>query len=108
MPRLDFYINYELQATFNLIDDEVLIGRDRKCTVTMPSQKVSRVHAVIRTQGDNHLIENISKKGTKVNGKKIDEPHKLRPGDAIFISKHILIYQSDDALVSDDLSTILD
>ncbi len=108
MPRLDFYVNYELQATVKLKEDEVLIGRDTKCAVTVPNEKVSRVHAIIRTRGEGHEIENRGTNGTKVNGRRIEAPQLLQAGDTIFIARYILIYQSDDAPVVENASTVLE
>ena len=107
MPRLDFYVNYELQATINLEDDEITIGRDPQCAVTLPDEKVSRTHASIRRCGEWHEIENHGANGTKVNGRKIDAPVALTPGDTFFIARYILIYQPDDAPILDHPSTVL-
>ena len=107
MPRLDFYVNYELQASIKLDDAEVMVGRDPKCTVQIPDAKVSRKHAVITVDGDGHTIENFGANGTKINGKAIDAPCPLQPGDAIFISSYILVYQSDDAPAEELASTVL-
>jgi pSer/pThr/pTyr-binding forkhead associated (FHA) protein len=102
MPRLDLYVNYELQASFKLEGTDVVLGRDPKSAVQIPDQKVSRRHAVICMDEDNHTIENFSANGTKVNGRPIVARHRLQPGDTIFISSYILVYQCDDA-PSDEL-----
>ena len=107
MPRLDFYLNYELQATIKLEAAEVTIGRDPSCALCMPDERVSRRHAVIRASGDGHEIENHGANGTKVNGRKIDEPRALNPGDAVFISRYILIYQADGVPPAENASTVL-
>ncbi len=108
MPRLDFYVNYELQATVKLSQDEVLIGRDTKCAITLPNDKVSRVHAIIRTRGDGHEIEHRGTNGTKVNGRRIEAPRLLQSGDTIFIARFILVYQLDGAPVVENASTLLE
>ncbi len=107
MPRLDFYLNYELQATIKLEVPEVVIGRDPSCAICMPEEKVSRVHAVIRSGDEGHEIENRGANGTKVNGRWLESPHNLQPGDAVFISRYILIYQSDDVPPAEDAKTVL-
>lgn len=96
MPRLDLYVNYELQATVKLGGAEVILGRDPACEVCMPDEQVSRRHAVIRAQGEAHEIENRGRNGTKVNGRPVESPQALVPGDVIFIAHYVLIYQSDD------------
>ena len=97
MPRLDFYVNYELQASIKLEGADVVLGRASGCAVQIPDPKVSRRHAVIYTDQHSHTIENFGTNGTRVNGHKIDSRHPLQPGDAIFISSYILVYQTDDA-----------
>jgi pSer/pThr/pTyr-binding forkhead associated (FHA) protein len=96
MPRLDFYVNYELQASIKLEGSDVVLGRAPDCAVQIPDPKVSRRHAVIYTDNDNHAIENFGANGTRVNGRAIDARHSLQPGDAIFISSYILVYQPDE------------
>jgi pSer/pThr/pTyr-binding forkhead associated (FHA) protein len=108
VPRLDIYVNYEHQATITLMDDEVLIGRDDKCAVKIPNERVSRVHAIIRACGDGHEIENRGANGTRVNGRRIEAPRALEPGDSVFIARYILVYQPDDAPVAELDSTVLD
>ena len=107
MPRLDFYVNYELQATVKLAEPEIVIGRDPDCAIAMPDPKVSRIHAVLRASDGGHEIENRGVNGTKVNGRPVGEPQLLEPGDAIFISHFVLIYQSDDAPAAEDVQTVL-
>jgi pSer/pThr/pTyr-binding forkhead associated (FHA) protein len=108
MPRLDFYVNYELQATFTLTGEEITIGRDSSSTVLIPDGRVSRTHSIIRAIGDRHEIENRGANGTKVNGVQIGAPQTLAPEDAIFISHYILIYQSDEIPPAEDAGTVLD
>ena len=52
-------------------------------------------------------IENRGANGTKVNGRWLEAPHSLEPGDAIFVSRYILIYQSDDVEPVDDVTILL-
>lgn len=107
MPRLDLYVNYELQASFKLEDTDVVLGRDPRSAVQIPDQKVSRRHAVISIDNGIHTIENFSANGTKVNGRPIGERHILQPGDTIFIASYILVYQSDDAATDELDATVI-
>jgi pSer/pThr/pTyr-binding forkhead associated (FHA) protein len=107
VPRLDFYLNYELQATIKLEARKVVIGRDPSCEICMPDEKVSRVHALIHSRDGGHEIENRGANGTKVNGHWLESVQSLAPGDAIFISRYILIYQSDDVPPAEDAKTVL-
>lgn len=107
MSRLDLYVNYELQASIKLEDNDVVLGRAPGCAVQIPDSKVSRRHAVIYTEEVDHAIENFGANGTKVNGRIIDSRQKLKPGDAIFISSYILVYQSDDVPLEQSEATII-
>ena len=107
MPRLDLYVNYELQASIKLDGSEVVLGRASDCAVQIPDPKVSRRHAVIYTDKECHTIENFGANGTRVNGRIIDTRQMLQPGDAIFISSCILVYQPDDAPVEQPDATII-
>ena len=107
MPRLDLYVNYELQASIKLEEKDVVLGRAPGCAVQIPDPKVSRRHAVIYTDQENHAIENFGANGTRVNGNAIDARHPLQPGDAIFISSYILVYQPDDMPVEQLDATLI-
>lgn len=97
MPRVDFYVNYELQASIKLEGDELVLGRAPDCAVQIPDPRVSRRHAVIFTDSDHHVIENFGANGTRINGRTLEARHRLQAGDVIFISSYILVYQPDDA-----------
>lgn len=107
MSRLDLYVNYELQASIKLEGGDVILGRAPSCAVQIPDSTVSRRHAVIYAEQADHSIENFGANGTKVNARIIDSRQKLNPGDAIFISSYILVYQSDDAPVEQSEATII-
>ena len=107
MPRLDIYVNYELQASVKLQTAEVRLGRDPQCEVHIPDELVSRIHAVIRERDDCHEIEDTSTTGTELNGSRLKAIHKLQPGDVIFISRSILVYQADEVEPAANASTVL-
>jgi pSer/pThr/pTyr-binding forkhead associated (FHA) protein len=73
-----------------------VLGRASNCEVRIPDPKVSRRHAVIYTDGDHHVIENFGANGTKINGRQLEVRQRLQPGDTIFISSYILVYQPDE------------
>jgi pSer/pThr/pTyr-binding forkhead associated (FHA) protein len=107
MPRLDLYINYELQATVKLDQPEIRIGRDPACEVQLPDERVSRLHAIISPKQQGHEIEDRSTNGIKVNGVKVEGTQTLNPGDVVFIQSHILMYQSDEAPPEEMAATML-
>jgi pSer/pThr/pTyr-binding forkhead associated (FHA) protein len=65
---------------------DVTFGRSRAATVHVDSEKVSRLHAKVRRNGDVITVEDLgSRNGTRVNGDKIDGPRKLANGDELSI-----------------------
>jgi two-component system, NtrC family, response regulator AtoC len=65
---------------------DVTFGRSRGATITLDSDKVSRMHARVRRIGDVIDVEDLgSRNGTRVNGDKIDGPRRLTTGDEITV-----------------------
>jgi DNA-binding NtrC family response regulator/pSer/pThr/pTyr-binding forkhead associated (FHA) protein len=63
---------------------DVTFGRSRAATITLDSEKVSRMHARVRRTGDVIEVEDLgSRNGTRVNGDKIDGPRRLSTGDEV-------------------------
>src|SRR5882672_7922130 len=63
---------------------DVTFGRSRGATITLDSEKVSRMHARVRRTGDVIEVEDLgSRNGTRVNGDKIEGPRKLATGDEV-------------------------
>src|SRR4051812_7885413 len=61
-----------------------VLGRSRDCDVVLDDANVSRHHAEIRPSGASWIIVDLgSTNGVKVNGRRIDGPQSLRPGDAV-------------------------
>src|SRR5882757_9999502 len=65
---------------------DVTFGRSRGATITLDSEKVSRMHARVRRTGDVIEVEDLgSRNGTKLNGDRIDSVRKLGSGDELII-----------------------
>jgi len=65
---------------------DVTFGRSRGATITLDSEKVSRMHARVRRTGDVIEVEDLgSRNGTRVNGDRIDGPRKLVTGDEVSV-----------------------
>jgi len=105
MPRLDVYTEFKLQASFKLESDKTVIGRDSRCEVQLPDNRVSRIHATIYADASGHEIENLGSNGTKVNGNIINSSRTLMPGDVIAVAGFLLVYQADDTAPEDLEST---
>jgi hypothetical protein len=51
---------------------EIFVGRDEECRISIPISNVSRRHARIFCQGEEHIVEDLeSTNGTYVNGVKV-------------------------------------
>ncbi len=71
---------------------DVTFGRSRQATVYVESEKVSRMHARVRRTGDVIEVEDLgSRNGTRVNGDKIENIHRLASGDEISIGPILAI-----------------
>ncbi len=98
MPRLDFYVDFDLFLKIRLDAGEVFLGRGSDCQVQLPRDRVSRRHAVIRCLGDEAFeIANLSPNGMRLNASILEDPAQLAPGDRIYIADYTIIYQPDDA-----------
>jgi Protein of unknown function (DUF3662)/FHA domain len=61
-----------------------VIGRSRDCDVTIDDANVSRHHAEIRPSGGSWIVRDLgSTNGVKVNGRRIQGPQSLKPGDVV-------------------------
>jgi phosphoserine phosphatase RsbU/P len=90
--------------------DSVVIGRSSSAGLTLVDRSLSRQHSRIFREGDKTLIEDLgSRNGTLLNGRLIEAPTPIRPGDAIRLSGSVLAVLSAepgeaDAFVSDSSS----
>jgi DNA-binding NtrC family response regulator/pSer/pThr/pTyr-binding forkhead associated (FHA) protein len=65
---------------------DVTFGRSRGATITLDSDKVSRMHARVRHINDVIEVEDLgSRNGTRVNGEKIEGPRRLVTGDEVSV-----------------------
>jgi len=64
--------------------EPMTIGRHGSNGIILADQQVSRHHAEIAMQGDRWLIRDLgSANGTYLNGRRIEKPHVLSPGDTV-------------------------
>ena len=62
----------------------VTLGRSRQCDVVLGDPNVSREHAEIRPRGGSWVLTDLgSTNGSCVNGRRIEGPEVIRPGDEI-------------------------
>lgn len=80
----------------DLVEDQVLIGRDRACGVLIEYPAVSRRHARLLRGREGYLLEDLgSRNKTYVNGKKVQQRVLLKPGDRITICETTFLFQAD-------------
>src|SRR6478752_5305494 len=68
-------------------DHRFVIGRDDACNLVLSDTEVSRRHAyLIETPGGGLEVGDLgSSNGTRVNGRRIEAPAQLKPGDTLEI-----------------------
>src|SRR5579875_3008859 len=60
------------------------IGRSRSCDIVLEDPNVSREHAELRPRGDSWVLTDLgSTNGSSINGRRIERPEVVRPGDEI-------------------------
>jgi Protein of unknown function (DUF3662)/FHA domain len=60
------------------------LGRGRQCDIVLNDPNVSRQHAEIRPRGGSWVLSDLgSTNGSQINGRRVDGPEVLRPGDEI-------------------------
>jgi pSer/pThr/pTyr-binding forkhead associated (FHA) protein len=94
MPRLIF-TNGPLVGRRYEIDRELTIGAS-DATLTIDDDQASPRHAVLRTVGDELLVEDLgSSGGTWVDGERIDAPVSLRDGATVRVGSSTFIVEID-------------
>jgi len=94
--------------SWNLENDEIIIGRGADCDIVVPDRQVSRHHTRIRRNPDGYVIEDLgSKNGTHLNGTLINSPTLLQDGDIIQVALALhFIYVGTEATVPLSISDV--
>lgn len=91
------YVLRSSSGNCELVEGETLAGRSRSCQLVLKDPSVSRSHALIRKQGDEVLLRDLSSSnGTFVNGEQVEGERVLRVGDRVTLG------ETDFSLVSFD------
>ncbi len=98
MPVLEIASESGTERLVELSASPTLIGRDRrKCQIVFDDSGVSRVHARIKTIGEQFVLKDCdSRNGTTVNGRKIATGWPLADGDEVGIDQHRLLFRAGD------------
>jgi hypothetical protein len=86
-----------------LIEPEIIFGRDLSSDVVVSDSEVSRAHARLSWRDDTYVIEDLrSTNGTWVNGRPVLRGHKLAAGDTLTLGKvSVFVYEPVPEPVSD-------
>ncbi len=82
--------------TYKITDEETIrIGRDPCCEIRLNHISVSKIHAIIKREGDSFYIEdNNSTNGLSVNGETITKKTRLNEKDLILITNSKITFTS--------------
>jgi hypothetical protein len=74
----------ETKGARYLLADEMTLGRAAGCTITVDDTYASQLHArLFQRDGALHVEDLGSTNGTYVNGRKVDNPVAVHPGDKV-------------------------
>jgi hypothetical protein len=70
------------------------LGRSRKCDVVLDDPNVSREHAELRPRGGSWVLTDLgSTNGSSVNGRRIDGPTVVKPGDELELGSSSMTFE---------------
>ena len=78
-----------------LTREEVTIGRKEGNSIRLTERNVSRQHAKLVRRETEVFIEDSSRYGTRINGRRINEPTALGHGDILLIGDYQLAFEVD-------------
>jgi hypothetical protein len=71
----------------------VTMGRSRQCDVVLDDPNVSRQHAEIRPRGGSWVLTDLgSTNGSSLNGRRIEGPEVVKPGDEIELGTSVMTF----------------
>jgi pSer/pThr/pTyr-binding forkhead associated (FHA) protein len=70
------------------------LGRSRQCDIVLSDPNVSRQHAEIRPRGGSWVLTDLgSTNGSRINGRQLEGPEVVRPGDEIELGSTMLRFE---------------
>jgi FHA domain len=98
MPKLTLVMERTPIHVYELDRPVVQIGRSEGMEIVIDNVSVSRQQAEIRQDGRHWAVRDLgSSNGTFLNGKRLTEAQRLRPGDEISFGKFSLFYERQPA-----------
>lgn len=78
---------------YPLTEPEVLVGRGENCTICIPDNSISRMHAQLHATDDGYRVTDLgSKNGTFVNDRQLHSSANLTDGDNLRIGNFLYRY----------------
>ena len=72
----------------------VTLGRSRQCDIVLDDPNISRQHAEIRPRGGSWVLNDLgSTNGSCLNGRRIEGPEVLKPGDEIELGTSVITFE---------------
>jgi Protein of unknown function (DUF3662)/FHA domain len=72
----------------------VTLGRSRQCDVVLDDANVSREHAEIRPRGGAWVLTDLgSTNGSSLNGRRIERPEVIKPGDELEFGTSVITFE---------------
>jgi hypothetical protein len=72
----------------------VVLGRSRQCDIVLNDPNVSRRHAELRPRGGSWVLTDLgSTNGSRVNGRRLEGPEVLKPGDEVELGATVLTFE---------------
>jgi hypothetical protein len=94
-PRLLVGDGQSAEREVPLTAEVVVLGRGSDADVRLSDTGVSRRHAEIRREGDDHVLVDLgSTNGTAVNGRLVERV-RLSPGDRVELGSTVVVYERD-------------
>ena len=89
------YINkLGIPKDIELTGEPLSIGRSREADIPLLDDKVSRVHCgICLSDGEFYLKDLKARNGTFVNGQRVEDTIKLKPGDRIQVGSTIFVME---------------
>jgi class 3 adenylate cyclase len=77
-----------------LVAQSCVLGRSRECQIVIEDERASRRHAMVHRQGDAEfwLVDLGSANGTRLNGRRLNRPARLRGGDRVEIAGRVFTF----------------
>jgi len=116
VPSLRFLRDDQELLRHRLRDATTRVGRSDECDVALPSEVVSRVHAVFDRIDGAWWVTDKSRHGTRLNGERITRHVELdgqrllaaplRPGDVLQVGEYAVVFTEADEEVSATRETL--